>query len=302
MNYNNDDDNNQKYKNEQERFNEFLKDQLGEDIKGTINKAQESVNEMPLYMQFFTAFSSSNRYMQLLWMRWGKVIGYFFFMTFIAALLAVAVPIAGRIVGVGGIGTFISERIPNFTYSNGVLEADSTMQYDKEGIQFYLDTSVNSYKESDIDKESFTQILVSKSNMLVYQGGAVMKRDFSELPEFTFSKQMLLDNVGVIYAIIIFAGFIRYISLMFTALFTMLMLSAIGFMLISLNKLNVKFTDMLKLSVYAVTIVTIIEAFNTAIPIVSPLIANIIGLVWAAGVYYKAVIKCGMIKRVFGNL
>ena len=40
MNYNNDDDNNQKYKNEQERFNEFLKDQLGEDIKGTINKAQ----------------------------------------------------------------------------------------------------------------------------------------------------------------------------------------------------------------------------------------------------------------------
>ncbi len=302
MNYNNDDDNNQKYKNEQERFNEFLKDQFGEDLKGSINRAQESVNETPLYMQLFMSFSSSNRYMQFLWMRWGKVIGYFFFMTFIAALLAVVVPIAGKLVGVGGIGTFINDRIPNFSYNNGVLEADSTMQYDKDGVQFYLDTSVNSYKESDVDKELFTQILVSKSNMVIYQAGAVMKREFSELPEFTFTKQMLLDNVGVIYAMVVFAGFVRYVSLLFSTLFTMLMLTAIGYMLISLNKLQVKFLDMLKLSVYAVSIVTIIEAFNTAIPIVPPLIANVVGLVWAAGVYYKAVIKCGMIKRVFGNL
>ncbi|MCR4716499.1 MAG: DUF1189 domain-containing protein [Lachnospiraceae bacterium] len=211
----NDDD--QKFKNEQEKLNDFLKEQMNKDGGEFYKKMKDNANKMPFYMQMLTSFRSSKYYVQFLSIKGGRVALYFFFMTFIAAIFAVIVPLTGRMVGIGGVKNFIVEKIPDFSYENGVLTSESTMQFEKQGIQFYLDSSVAKYSEDDIDKDSILQVLVSKSNIVINEAGRVYIGNFNEMPKFKFSKDLLLDSIPFIYLIIFLAGLISYFSLMYLA-------------------------------------------------------------------------------------
>lgn len=253
--------------------------------------------KLPLWKQFLNSFCGARRYPQYLRLSSGSVVLYFFFLIGIITIFSVVVPTLGYLIGVGGVGHYINEKIPDFTLKDGVLSFDSTMEYESATAKLYLDTDVEEYTKKDVDDKAYMQILVSRSNILLYSNGLITNYAFKDFGDITFSKEQLLEYVPLIYVCIVLYGICAYLVRAVYALSTMLLLAVVGMFSNSMYQFGLKFRQLFTLALYSTTITAILEAVNTALHLVSGTTASMVGMLWSAFVFFSALTICGSLHK-----
>lgn len=262
-----------------------------------MNSGQKTVEPYPMWKILITCFQGARKYPELLKQKSNKKVCYFFFLLLISSIFSFVVPITGYILGVGGIGNYIENRVPEFTFENGMLDVESPITYEREGAKIYVDTSVESYSKADLDDTMAVEMLVSKTNVIMLQNRVVEEMKLSDLSPIHCSKQGLLNHIPLFYVLIVGAYLFSYLSDAMSLLLLMVMLVLIGWLTSNVNQADLKFSQLFSLALFASTMQLLIQSVNGAIGILSPMTANIIGVVWTAFVYFGAITWIGYKNR-----
>ena len=137
------------------------------------------------------------------------------------------------------------------------------------------------------------EMLVSKNNVMMVQNRVVQEMKLSDLASLSCSKQWMLNHIPIFYFLIVGAYLFTYLSDAMSLLFLMLMLVLIGYLTSSINEANLNFLELFSLALFASTMQLLVQSINGAIGIVSPMVANIIGVVWTAFVYFGSITWIG---------
>ncbi len=280
------DDWQQRYENEQKRFNEQWKKLM-----------PEFSADMPLWKQMVNSFRGTRYYPQFLMQNGSRAIVYFFFLILMVCIFSVIVPTVGTVAGMGGIKTYIQERIPEFSLKDGVLTSSFPLEYENAATKFYLDTDTYRYTKADVDDNIYMHILVSKTNALVYANGMVTDYNFADFKDLSFNKDMLIDGVPIIYLCLVLFCVIAYLMQAISTASTMLLLAVIGMLFNSFNGFGLRFGQLFTLAVYATTIVSMLEAVNAGLRVISAVVVSTAGMVWTAFVFFGALVICGVLKK-----
>ena len=254
---------------------------------------EEPKGKLAIWEQFLGAFKGVRNYPILISQKKTSKVQYFFFLLLVICIFTVFVPVTGYLIGVGGIGNYIEEKIPEFTLSGGQLQMEGTVAYESATMKLYGDTTIERYTKSDVDENAYVQILISRTNVLVYSGGYVMDYPLEQYGAITFSKSNLQDMVPLIYCMILFYVVVLICSQAVNLLLTILMFVLVGQISNYLYHYGLSFGQMFALALYAVTISFTLESINTSLQLMSGTVVSMIGMIWAAVYYFMALNLCG---------
>ena len=249
--------------------------------------------KIPLWEQFLATFQGAKHYLGLLQQDSAVYVKYFCFLLVLVSLLVVIVPMAGYLIGVGGLHNYVQERIPDFQLENGQLQMEETIEYETSTLKLYGDTDVAVYTKENVDKDAYVQILISKTNVLVYSGGYVMDYPFADYKQVNFNKENLLSMVPWFYCLVALSIVISIIAQACSILFTMLLFSAFGMITNQMMPKRLRFGQLFTLAMYAVTITYTLESLNSVMQLLSPTIVSAVGILWASFTFFAAIRMCG---------
>lgn len=258
--------------------------------------AEQPKEKLAIWEQFLCAFKGAKYYPQLLAQKKTVKIQYFFFLLLIICVFTAFVPVTGYLIGVGGVGQYIEEKIPEFTLQDGMLMMEGTVAYENEAMKLYGCTDVERYTKADVDQKAYVQILISRTNVLVYNSGYVMDYPFAQYEAITFSKSDLKDLVPIIYCMILFYVVILICVQAVNLLVTMLMFVLVGQISNYLYQYRLRFGQMFALAMYAATVIFTLESVNTSLQLVPGMMVSMVGMIWAAVNYFTALNICGRKK------
>lgn len=150
-----------------------------------------------------------------------------------------------------------------FTFQDGILNFENSPIKSEEGRNIvYIDTNISLY-----EKESIRSIVVHKDVSIAILKDGISFRLNGEETNFKFSEvplvgqinnEMLLKSLNIIgiakYIAFVSSIILTYIIFMLNSL----ILSVIGLILNGINKLGLKYENILKISIYATTTPTIL--------------------------------------------
>ncbi len=231
--------------------------------------ADRKDNDLTMVDRFLIAMLSPKEYGRLLREKTGKLVQFLSLLIFIVTMFRIVIPTLAFVAGMGGVKNIIINEIPDFSLENGRFTLEERIEKEDEvsGIYVLCDTEVEKFTKADIPENVVEAVLISKSNMLVYNEitgmtGAVQDTAFSDFKEFTINNRLVADKAGLIYFLmgIIFlaAFFIEAFAYMMLGLFFSLFM----FLFAGTFRLGapVSFGRIYKTSIYAQTIGTIVYA------------------------------------------
>lgn len=261
-------------------------------------KQAVELNKVPMYMQYINSFRGAKRYPPYLSLSTGKVVGYFFFLTAIVTLLSAVVPTIGYIVGIGGIGQYLQDHVPEFSLQNGILTMGEPVEYETNGMRVYINSEVERYTKADLNSNLSMEVLAGRYNAVMNSGGMVSEINYKDYSALSMDKQGLLKNTPIFYLSLVFVFVVAYVSQAIYIISTVLLLAVIGLMSNSMYQFKLQFGQLMRLAVYATTILSTLEAVNAALNLISVTIASVVGMVWTAFVFFGAVTVCGQLKNM----
>lgn len=255
----------------------------------------------PMWIQFLNAFRGPKNYPQYLKLSGGRVTGYYFFLVMIITLLAVCVPLTGFLVAKSGLMTYLNSAIPEFEFVEGELTLLEPYEYQNEDVLIKADTSAASYDSGDLSKTKSMEVLISKSNMILYSQGMTQQIRFSDYKMVTINKAQMLQSPVPYYILLGFYVIFSYFGQGLSLFTTVILLALMGTFTNRLYEKRLPFSALLKLAVYASTLLGIVEAVNTGFSLVSGTAASIVGMLWTAFVYFSAVaVSVSLLNRSNG--
>lgn len=215
---------------------------------------------MNFFEQMITAIYKFQSYPKLIMQKFGKVLCYLLIFTLIIAIVN-AIPFIVGYKKIGGFSGAIKKYVPEFSIENGKFQCE-TVDYTDEimGVKIYIDDNED---VSDIDVGNFSFYLIADSDKMIISNG-IQKQviEFSQFKNDNFNKSMLIDlfsNKKVKIAIFTIFSITTLFSLCFSTLFGLLVLSLLSVLInVCLIHADIRYTDILKLSVYARTFPSIL--------------------------------------------
>lgn len=256
------------------------------------------LNKVPLFVQYLNSFKGAKYYPPYLSLSTGKVVGYFFFLTAIVTLLSIVVPTIGYIVGIGGIGQYMQEHVPEFSLQNGMLAIEEVVEYENGNTRIYISSDVETYSKDDLNPKLSMELLAGKHNAMINVDGVVSEIRYKDYNTLSMDKEGLLKNTPLFYLSLIFVFIAGYFGQAIYIISTVLLLAVIGLMSNSMYQFKLQFGQLMRLAVYATTILCTLEAVNRALNLISVTIASVVGMVWTAFVFFGAVTVCGQLKNM----
>ena len=163
------------------------------------------------------------------------------------------------------------------------------------------DTAADSYSSADLSKKKGMEVLISKSNMLLYSQGMTQQIRFSDYKMVKLNKKALLQSAVPYYILLGFYVLFSHFGQARSLFTTVILLALMGTFTNRLYEKRLPFSALLKLAVYATTLLGIVEAVNTGFTLVSGTAASIVGMLWTAFVYFSAVaISVSLLNRQNG--
>lgn len=221
------------------------------------------------FEQIAYAVGRPMQYFRLTKVSGGRMTAFVFLFILLTSLISSAHMFYG-IFGPDGLTTVLREEIPDFELSNGELYVSERIEETSAGTYILIDTDVESFDVSDIDKSYIQAILVSRSNVLVYQYRGIQETRFSDIPG------LHLDN-SIIDSLMPFFTFIMILVAVFVYLFgvagfyiSALLYSIIGFIVNSLSHANLRYFTIFKTALYAKVAITILFTLTDLLPITVP--------------------------------
>lgn len=251
--------------------------------------------KLTLIDSLITAMFIPKEYGKLLTMKIGNIIRYILVVVLLTSVIQYAIPVLGAIAGLGGMKSIVMNEIPKFSLEDGIFFLDEKIETINEeaGVYLCVDTTEKTFTKEDIPKDMIQVVMVSESNMLVYNsvygiGGMESSMNFKEFKDFTINNQRVADMSGLIYA----GFFIFFLVLWFLSIVKYLGIALFyGFFLYALMKglmQELTFGMVYKITLFAMTIGMIMEA-------VTYCLGN--GLLYMAGSFFNVMITIILINK-----
>lgn len=139
--------------------------------------------------------------------------GFVLFVVALSFLLEYGIPFAAWDVSVGGIENLITNGIPKFTLEGGVLNMESPMDINMNGvIHIAVNTDKENYSQKDMKEEYVEEILLSKNNMLIKHTSMVSEVKFADHQDFKMDNASLLELVPFIKGSFLFTGIFIFLT------------------------------------------------------------------------------------------
>ena len=132
-----------------------------------------------------------------------------------------------------------------------------------------VDTEVDEFTKEDVPEGAMQAILVSKTNMLVYNnisglGGIVQEDTFENYKELTITNRTIADMSWIFYIIIAIGFVFAYLMLLVKYLMSALFYAVMLYLLCK-GMLNYEFKKMYKIALFAQSIGAIVVAVSYCI-------------------------------------
>lgn len=241
-------------------------------MEQTTKNNAKTDNKITLADRFAISMFSAKEYPKILQEKTGKIIGFLFILVLLLSLIRYGVPALGSIAGMGGIKQMILREVPDFSISNGEFTLDDRYEKKDEmnGIYLVADTDVESFSKDDVPKGMVEAIMISKTNIIVYNEfttltGNVDETKFSDFGPVTLNNEILAKHTELIYIslawifVMLYAfEFVKYLlgGLIYTAF---ILLYAV------VMAKQVKFGKAYKAALYAHTVGSLVYAITLCI-------------------------------------
>ncbi|MDE5864253.1 MAG: DUF1189 domain-containing protein [Lachnospiraceae bacterium] len=245
-------------------------------MENTTQESDQRIQEKEMNMtdRFITAMFLPKEYEKLLRLSAGKLVGFVALLILLVTVIRYAVPTLGAIAGMGGVKNIIMNEVPDFKLENGVFTLGERLERTDEinGIYMVVDTSVDKYTSEDVPPNMIEAIMVSKSNMLVYNqvaGVSEMLQDspFSDFQGITLSNKIVAGQSHVIYfclgIILVMMYFVEVIKYIGAGLFYAILMN----LMVRAMMVETTFGEVYRMSLYAQAVGVIVNAVMCCINI-----------------------------------
>lgn len=241
-------------------------------VNNKSNEQKEKQERMKMSDRFITAMFLPKEYDKLLKLKMGKMISYFLVLVLLVSIIQYAIPTLGAVAGMGGIKNIILNEIPDFSLKDGRFSYDEKVEkLDEEaGIYFMVDTSVDKFTREDVPDDVIEAIMVSNSNMLVYNkisglGGITQEETFDHYKDFTITNQTVADASLAIYLTMLFIFIMLYVMLAVEYLFSGLFYALVMYLLTKTMLMEMNFGTVYKIALFAKSTGAIVMAITYCI-------------------------------------
>ena len=236
------------------------------------NEGNREQERMKMSDRFITAMFLPKEYGKLLKLKMGKIVSYFLVLILLVSTIQYAIPTLGAIEGMGGIKNIILNEIPDFSLKDGKFSYDEKVEEQDEtaGIYFLVDTSVDKFTKEDIPEDVVEAIIVSNTNILVYNnisglGGIVQEETFDHYTDFTITNQTVADLSGLIYVTMVFIFIMLCVMLAVEYLFSGLFYAVVMYLLAKTMLMEMDFGTVYKIALFAKSTGAIVMAVTYCI-------------------------------------
>lgn len=240
-----------------------------------VNNASATQNEnnekMGMADRFLTAMFLPKEYKKLLKIKTGQIVSYLAVLLLLISVIQYAIPAFGALAGMGGLKHIILNEIPEFSLKDGQFYLEEKLEQDdgEMGVYMLVDTEVDEFTKEDVPEGAMQAILVSKTNMLVYNnisglGGIVQEDTFENYKELTITNRTIADMSWIFYIIIAIGFVFAYLMLLVKYLMSALFYAVMLYLLCK-GMLNYEFKKMYKIALFAQSIGAIVVAVSYCI-------------------------------------
>lgn len=231
------------------------------------NNSDDNSKKMSMADRFITAMFLPGEYPALIRLTAGKIISFLIFLILLLSLIQYGVPALAALVGYGGVRGFIIDEMPDFSLQNGVFFVSEKYEWDDSdaGIYMLIDTDKESFTEDDVDKDMLQVMLVSRSNILMYNNitgmtGLVQEQKFSELSGITIDNESVANMAPLIYIGMFITFVVLYLFTLIRYIISALFYALILYMLSRIMSGGLSFGKIYKIALFAQTIGAIVSA------------------------------------------
>ena len=239
------------------------------------NNSKEQVTNLAdkkafnFFKRFYYAIFKLDKYGEFLEEKVKVAVGYMFIILFLVAIIITLVGIANTTKIVNTIASFVNNEFPNFTYSQGILKADTVKEYKNEEIDMYMiiDTSdvsndkVIEYKDS-ISNHNYGFLLLSNKfemvtsgNDMEYYYGDLFKEESNGISKNDLQEVFSENNKWkVVATIFVFSVIATFLSISLVTFLNIFMVFLIGYITAKLVKLPIKNGSVFNIAVYSFTL------------------------------------------------
>lgn len=229
------------------------------------NKVEK--DKLSLIDSLITAMFIPKEYGDLLRLTTGKIVRYILVVVLLASMIQYGIPVLGSIAGLGGMEGILMNEMPEFSLRDGKFYLEEKLETADEqaGIYFLVDTTVKEFTKDDVPENTIQAFMVSESNTLVYNslyglGAMVETQSFEDLKDYTITNRTVADMSGLIYAGLAFIFLIVWFATIIEYLMYALFYAIFMFVLMKGVMQDLTFGAVYKVTIFAMTIGTLIEA------------------------------------------
>lgn len=235
-------------------------------ISNNMQSTQEP-KQMNITDRFITAMFLPKEYGRLLQLSIGKLISFLVLLILLVSVIRYVVPVLGAIAGMGGMKNIIMNELPEFALQDGTFTLDEKLERTDElsGVYIIVDTSVDEYTKADVPANMVEAIMVSKSNILVYNevmgmGGMVQENKFADYKDITITNETIAKNSFLIYFCLLILWIMLYAFEMIKYLLAGLFYAIVMFLLVQTMMVESTFGEVYRTAIYAQTTGAIVNA------------------------------------------
>ena len=218
---------------------------------------------MSLVKQFLIALYRFGSYPELIKVKGIRVFIYGAITVILATLIMTAALIPAYN-AIGGMEGFAQKYIPDFVLKDGELTMDKVDYTDKlNGVRIYIDTNSNELNLSAVG-DSIYAFIADRDEMYVFNGIQGQRISFNDFAVDISSDEIItaLSNPGVRFGIISIFVLMLFMGNMMRTIYSILLLAIIGNLInMFVTRIPLRFTQMLRLAVYARTLPFIMQIF-----------------------------------------
>lgn len=215
---------------------------------------------MNVFSQLYKSIFDYNSYKYFEKLSMGRVIFYLFFTTIIIGSLGLIKPTYEFRKNASALTDVFMNKVPNFTFKDGELEAYGDMPIIvKENDETIIIDTTGKTDETILGKYK-TGIFISKNKFVQKNSNSEqVETKFSKLFGVEFSKQDLEGMLPMLNTVNVFVFLIGLLVYFFGKLFSGIIVALTASIVTSTKQMNMKFEALYKLSIFALTLPSILK-------------------------------------------
>jgi hypothetical protein len=235
--------------------------------EGPSNKPNNDKGKMSMADRFIKAMFLPGDYPELIRLKFGSVVSFLCLLMFLVSFVQYAIPVLARLAGYGGVKNYIIDVLPDFSLENGEFDFSEKYERDDETVNMYylIDTSKEKFTVDDIDRDKTQVVLVSHTNMLVYNNvtglaGTVQEEKFSDFNMLTINNESVASFAPLIYVGLFLAYATMYVMCFVRYLLAALFYAFLMYILTRVMMSKLSFGIIYKIALFAQTIGALVSA------------------------------------------